>query len=63
MADRIAVMSVGWIEQLGAPKDIYDRPETLFVADFIGQMNKLPAGSEPPRTAIARSISRTGRST
>ncbi|MEJ0067805.1 MAG: hypothetical protein WDO24_02635 [Pseudomonadota bacterium] len=56
-------MSVGWIEQLGAPKDIYDRPETLFVADFIGQMNKLPAGSEPPRTAIARSISRTGRST
>ncbi len=44
MADTIAVMNHGLIEQLGRPQDIYDRPATLFVADFIGQppMNLMP---------------------
>ncbi len=44
MADTIAVMNGGMIEQLGRPQDIYDHPATLFVADFIGQppMNLLP---------------------
>jgi multiple sugar transport system ATP-binding protein len=36
MADRIAVMNEGRIEQLGAPLDLYDRPANLFVAQFIG---------------------------
>jgi multiple sugar transport system ATP-binding protein len=36
MADRIAVMNGGIIEQFGPPQEIYDRPATLFVADFIG---------------------------
>ena len=36
MADKIAVMNHGVIEQLGTPRDIYDRPASLFVADFIG---------------------------
>ncbi|MBX9632541.1 MAG: ABC transporter ATP-binding protein [Burkholderiales bacterium] len=36
MADTIAVMNQGVIEQLGSPQEIYDRPATLFVADFIG---------------------------
>ena len=36
MADRIAVMNAGVIEQFGPPQEIYDRPATLFVADFIG---------------------------
>ena len=36
MADQIAVMSRGEIEQLGAPQEIYDRPASMFVADFIG---------------------------
>ncbi|HEV2029412.1 MAG TPA: sn-glycerol-3-phosphate ABC transporter ATP-binding protein UgpC, partial [Candidatus Dormibacteraeota bacterium] len=36
MADRIAVMNDGRIEQLGAPLDLYDRPDNLFVAQFIG---------------------------
>ncbi len=40
IADRIAVMSKGRIEQLGSPVDIYDRPETLFVNDFIGSSNR-----------------------
>jgi ABC-type Fe3+/spermidine/putrescine transport system ATPase subunit len=36
LSDRIAVMSRGRIEQLGAPRDIYERPASRFVADFIG---------------------------
>jgi multiple sugar transport system ATP-binding protein len=36
MADKIAVMNHGVIEQLGTPREIYDRPASLFVADFIG---------------------------
>ena len=36
MADTIAVMNQGVIEQLGSPQEIYDRPASLFVADFIG---------------------------
>src|ERR1700728_2098931 len=36
MADRIAVMNAGRIEQIGPPQEIYDRPASMFVADFIG---------------------------
>jgi ABC-type Fe3+/spermidine/putrescine transport system ATPase subunit len=36
LSDRIAVMSAGRIEQLGVPREIYERPKTRFVADFIG---------------------------
>ena len=39
MSDRIAVMNAGKVEQIGAPSDIYDRPSTRFVADFIGDTN------------------------
>ena len=44
MADTIAIMNQGVIEQLGAPQDIYERPVSVFVADFIGSpaMNFLP---------------------
>ena len=41
MSDRIAVFNQGRIEQIGTPQDIYDRPETGFVADFIGEANVL----------------------
>jgi putative spermidine/putrescine transport system ATP-binding protein len=44
MADRIAVMDAGRIEQAGTPAEIYGRPRTRFVADFIGEIN-LFAGS------------------
>src|SRR5262245_58389642 len=43
MADKIVVMNVGAIEQIGAPLDIYRRPASRFVADFIGTMNFLRA--------------------
>jgi len=36
MADKIAVMNHGVVEQIGEPQEIYDRPSTMFVADFIG---------------------------
>ena len=41
MSDRIAIFSDGRIEQLGTGEDLYDRPESLFVADFIGESNIL----------------------
>ena len=43
MADRIVVMNHGVIEQVGSPTEIYRNPSTLFVADFIGAMNKVKA--------------------
>jgi spermidine/putrescine transport system ATP-binding protein len=42
MSDRIAVMSAGEIQQLGSPKDIYEHPDNVFVAGFIGETNLLP---------------------
>ncbi|MFM8595402.1 MAG: ABC transporter ATP-binding protein, partial [Chloroflexota bacterium] len=41
MSDRIAVMNEGRILQLGSPEEIYERPRSRFVADFIGQTNFL----------------------
>jgi len=41
MADRVAVMQRGKIEQIGSPKTIYERPATRFVSSFIGQTNLL----------------------
>jgi len=41
MSDRIAVMNGGRVEQTGNPREIYDRPRTAFVADFIGSLNAL----------------------
>ncbi len=42
MADRIAVMHNGRVEQYATPQDIYNRPATPFVAEFVGQGNWLP---------------------
>jgi ABC-type sugar transport system ATPase subunit len=51
MADRIAVMRNGWIEQVDSPHNIFQRPGNLFVAGFIGtpQMNLVPARLEQAR--------------
>ena len=43
MADTIAVMNVGRIEQLGSPTELYERPRSAFVAGFLGKSNLLPA--------------------
>ncbi len=42
MADRVAVFNAGKIAQIGSPEDIYARPATRFVADFVGSSNVLP---------------------
>src|SRR5689334_3686961 len=47
MSDRIAVMNAGRVEQVGAPTEIYERPRTRFVADFIGEINILEDGASP----------------
>jgi spermidine/putrescine transport system ATP-binding protein len=43
MSDRIAVMSQGRVEQVGAPKEIYEEPATAYVADFLGVSNLMDA--------------------
>jgi spermidine/putrescine transport system ATP-binding protein len=49
IADRIVVMNAGRIEQAAAPRDVYLHPATLFVADFMGEVNRIPltAGQSP----------------
>ena len=42
MSDRIAIMNAGRIVQFGTPQEIYTRPSSIFVSDFIGQTNLLP---------------------
>jgi ABC-type Fe3+/spermidine/putrescine transport system ATPase subunit len=43
LSDRIAVLSHGRIEQIGTPAEIYERPDSAFVAEFIGSFNMLRA--------------------
>ena len=43
MSDRVAIMREGRLEQLGTPRDVYQRPATEFVAEFVGASNRLPA--------------------
>jgi spermidine/putrescine transport system ATP-binding protein len=46
MSDRIAVMSDGRVEQTGSPREIYEAPETAYVADFLGVSNLMDARCE-----------------
>ncbi|NPD13687.1 ABC transporter ATP-binding protein [Xinfangfangia sp. D13-10-4-6] len=46
MSDRVAVFNDGRIQQLAPPADLYERPENSFVAQFIGENNKLPGTVE-----------------
>jgi ABC-type Fe3+/spermidine/putrescine transport system ATPase subunit len=59
LSDRVAVMNEGRIEQLAAPREIYDAPATPFVADFIGDTNFIKQDGEtlavrPERIEISR---------
>jgi putrescine transport system ATP-binding protein len=47
MASRIAVMNQGRLVQIGAPAEIYERPNSRFVADFVGAVNLFEAGAIP----------------
>ncbi|HUO46342.1 MAG TPA: ABC transporter ATP-binding protein [Acidimicrobiia bacterium] len=46
MSDRLAVMSNGLVEQVGGPAEVYERPVSAYVADFLGISNMLPAQIE-----------------
>jgi spermidine/putrescine transport system ATP-binding protein len=61
MSDRIAVMNEGRILQLGTPEEIYERPRSRFVADFIGQTNFLPVAIETVANDVAASRLADGR--
>ncbi len=49
MSDRIAVVNQGLIEQVGRPRDVYERPATPFVADFVGVLNALEVRADEVR--------------
>ncbi len=57
MADTVAVMRSGSIEQLGTPADLYDKPATAFVANFLGQSNLLPIEVTSVSGAVAKVVS------
>ena len=49
MGDRVGVMSAGRLEQIATPSELYDRPKSPFVAEFVGLTNRVPgvaAGAE-----------------
>jgi iron(III) transport system ATP-binding protein len=55
MADRVAVMRDGKVIQIGTPRELYHNPQSLFVADFLGEANFLPgkvAGRSGQRTRV-----------
>src|SRR5918995_1088745 len=54
MSDRLAVMSAGRIEQIGAPRDVYEDPTTVFVADFLGVSNLMDADAKGARNGGCR---------
>ncbi len=43
LSDRIVVFNQGTVQQVGSPRDVYERPANIFVADFMGLVNKVPA--------------------
>lgn len=53
MSDRIAVMNDGRVEQIGTPREVYERPATTFVADFVGLLNAVEIEVEEIRDGVA----------
>ena len=53
MSDRVAVMNGGHVEQVGGPREMYEEPATLFVADFLGVSNLIAADASPDGGACA----------
>jgi spermidine/putrescine transport system ATP-binding protein len=57
MSDQLAVMNAGKVEQIGTPEEVYLRPRTRFVADFLGAVNWIDGvGVRPELTRIARLV-------
>jgi iron(III) transport system ATP-binding protein len=58
VADRIVVMNAGAIEQIGTAMQVYRDPATLFVADFVGRINALPATLEAGGLRVGQQVLR-----
>nr|WP_088278426.1 putative 2-aminoethylphosphonate ABC transporter ATP-binding protein [Ideonella sp. A 288] len=58
VADRIVVMNHGAIEQVGTAMDVYRDPATLFVADFVGRINALPATPQDGGVRVGEQVFR-----
>jgi spermidine/putrescine transport system ATP-binding protein len=56
MSDRIAVMNEGRVEQIGTPEEIYHSPASVFVANFIGSANLIPATVTEVRGSLATAV-------
>jgi putative spermidine/putrescine transport system ATP-binding protein len=52
VADRVAVMNQGRIEQIGSPRELYATPATPFVADFVGLSNRIPGDAAGGRVTV-----------
>ncbi|MFF3416769.1 ABC transporter ATP-binding protein [Streptomyces sp. NPDC002698] len=52
MADRVAVMRAGRLEQCASPADLYGRPATAFVAEFVGTMSRIPGALDGDRVEV-----------
>ncbi|MFZ2043734.1 MAG: ABC transporter ATP-binding protein [Trebonia sp.] len=57
MADRVGVMRDGRLEQVADPSELYSRPATAFVAEFVGTMNRLPGELAGPGTVTVLGVS------
>ncbi|WGV24007.1 ABC transporter ATP-binding protein [Halotia branconii] len=60
LSDRIAVMNQGKIEQIGTPSEIYECPQTSFVADFIGDTNLFSGEITAVESACVQIVTKTG---
>jgi sulfate transport system ATP-binding protein len=56
LADRVAIMNGGVIEQIGAPHDLYEDPRTPFIFDFLGRTNAFPCTIERGRTKLGDKV-------
>lgn len=54
LADRVAILNVGRIEQVGRPREVYDRPGSAFVMEFLGEVNKLPCQVAAGRAVLGK---------
>ncbi len=54
MANRVAIFNEGRIVQVGSPEDVYERPQSRFVADFVGSSNVLPPAFAAAHGGVAR---------
>jgi len=61
MADRVAVLKDGRVQQIGPARDLYERPATLFTAGFIGEMNFLPCDAAAVGDTIEVRVGTAGR--